>query len=150
LCRSASAVPTLFRCVVVSPYVTGAWRYARGLAFAATGRREDAARELAELETIRRGVPPERTLAGFFKTQDMLLLAAEALAGEIAARGGDTASAVRHFGEAVLSVSRTTDTVVVARASAMGWRDGSMPAPHSGDHGVDGLPYVGRRDRYAP
>ena len=75
--------------------------YTRGLAFAATGRRETAARELAELETIRRGVPFERTLAAFFKTQDMLLLAAEALAGEIAARAGDTASAVRHFGEAV-------------------------------------------------
>jgi tetratricopeptide (TPR) repeat protein len=83
------------------PYVTGAWRYTRGLAFAATGRREGAARELAELETIRRGVPPGRTLAGFFKTQDMLLLAAEALAGEIAARSGDTTSAVVHFGEAV-------------------------------------------------
>ena len=29
------------------PYVTGVWRYARGVAFAATGRPQDAARELA-------------------------------------------------------------------------------------------------------
>jgi hypothetical protein len=29
------------------PYVTGAWRYSRGVAFAATGRPQDAARELA-------------------------------------------------------------------------------------------------------
>ena len=83
------------------PYVTGVWRYSRGLAFAATGRPQEAARELAELETIRRGVPPERTLAGFFKTQDMLLLAAETLTGEIAARGGDGATAARHFAAAV-------------------------------------------------
>ena len=83
------------------PYVTGAWRYSRGVAFAATGRPQDAARELGELEAIRGRVPPERTLAGFFKTQDMLLLAAEALAGEIAVRGGDGATAAGHFAQAV-------------------------------------------------
>ena len=44
---------------------------------------------------------PERTVAGFFKTVDMLRLAAEVLAGEIAARGGDTESAVRDLKQAV-------------------------------------------------
>jgi len=83
------------------PYVTGTWRYARGLAFAATGRSREAAQELNELEVIRQSVPPQRTLAGFFKTQDMLLLAAEALAGEIAARSGDPAAAAQHFAAAV-------------------------------------------------
>ncbi len=83
------------------PYVTGAWRYARGLAFVATSREQEASRELAELETIRRGVPPERTVAGYFKTQEMLLLAAEVLAGEIAARRGDSATAAGHFAAAV-------------------------------------------------
>jgi tetratricopeptide (TPR) repeat protein len=82
-------------------YVVGVWHYARGKAFAATGRPAESARELAELEAIRRSTPPERTVAGFFKTQDMLLLAAEALAGEIAARTGDTSTAARHFAEAV-------------------------------------------------
>ena len=63
---------------------------------------QDAARELAELEAIRRSVPPERTLAGFFKTQDMLLLAAEVLAGEIAVRGGRRRDGGRaHFAQAV-------------------------------------------------
>ncbi len=82
-------------------YVTGAWRYTRGLAFAATGRREEAGRELSEIEAVRARVPPERTIAGYFKTQEMLLLAAETLAGEIAARSGDSASAVGHFERAV-------------------------------------------------
>ena len=54
---------------------TGAWRYARGLAFAATGRRAEAEAELAALRRIAAGVPAERTLAGFFKTKAMLELA---------------------------------------------------------------------------
>jgi tetratricopeptide (TPR) repeat protein len=82
-------------------YVTGAWRYARGLALVATGRRDEAARELAELGAVRQSVPAERTLAGFFKMSDMLALASEVLAGEIAARGGDADTAVKHLAEAV-------------------------------------------------
>jgi len=83
------------------PYVSGVWRYTRGLAVVATGRRADAAKELAALEAIRQAVSPDRTVAGFFKTQDMLLLAAEVLAGEIAARSGDTDAAVQHLSKAV-------------------------------------------------
>jgi tetratricopeptide (TPR) repeat protein len=82
-------------------YVTGAWRYARGLAFLGTGRRDEAASELDRLRVVRQGVPAERTVAGFFKMSDMLALASEILAGEIAARGGDTDSAVKHLAEAV-------------------------------------------------
>jgi tetratricopeptide (TPR) repeat protein len=82
-------------------YVTGAWRYARGLARLATGRRDDAAGELTQLRAIRQSVPPERTLAGFFKMADMLDLAVEVLAGEIAARGGDSETAVKHLAEVV-------------------------------------------------
>jgi tetratricopeptide (TPR) repeat protein len=82
-------------------YVTGAWHYARGLALLATGRRAEAAGELAELQAVRRSVPADRTLAGFFKMSDMLGLAALVLAGEIAARGGDPTAAVRHLAEAV-------------------------------------------------
>jgi tetratricopeptide (TPR) repeat protein len=83
------------------PYVTGAWRYARGLAFAATGRPEQARAELAELNKIALTVSPDRTIGSFFKTADMLRLASEVLAGEIAARSGDTATAVRHLSAAV-------------------------------------------------
>src|SRR5258707_1190890 len=82
-------------------YVTGAWRYARGLALLATGRRDEAVGELIQLRAIRQSVPPERTLAAFFKMSDMLGLATEVLAGEIAARGGDAETAVKHLAEAV-------------------------------------------------
>jgi hypothetical protein len=44
-------------------YVTGAWRYGRGLALLATCRRDEAAGELTQLRAIRQSVPPERTLA---------------------------------------------------------------------------------------
>jgi tetratricopeptide (TPR) repeat protein len=83
------------------PYVTGAWRYARGLAFVATGRRADAAAELAVIQQLAGSVPADRTLAGFFKTKAILELAANVLAGEIAARSGQTDVAVRHFLAAV-------------------------------------------------
>ena len=82
-------------------YATGAWRYARGLAFLGTGRRDEAAGELGQLRLVRQSVPPERTVAGFFKMADMLALASEVLAGEIAARGGETDTAVKHLAEAV-------------------------------------------------
>ena len=82
-------------------YVTTAWRYARGLALTAKGRRDEAARELAEIRTVLASVPADRTLAGFFKMADMVRLASETLAGEIAARGGDTQAAVQHLALAV-------------------------------------------------
>ncbi|HVF58918.1 MAG TPA: hypothetical protein VNJ70_03785 [Thermoanaerobaculia bacterium] len=78
-------------------YTTGIWRYARGLAFAAGGRLDEAQGELDALAAHRAAVPPERTLAGYFKTVDMLRLAEDVLAGELAARRGDTAEAVRRL-----------------------------------------------------
>jgi tetratricopeptide (TPR) repeat protein len=82
-------------------YVTAVWRYARGLAFTAKGRRDEAAREMAELRTLLPRVPADRTLAGFFKMADMVRLASETLAGEVAARGGDGDAAVKHLALAV-------------------------------------------------
>jgi predicted Zn-dependent protease len=46
-------------------------------------------------------VPPERTLAFFFRTKTMLQLAANVLAGEIAAKAADTATAARLLRAAV-------------------------------------------------
>jgi tetratricopeptide (TPR) repeat protein len=83
------------------PYVRGAWHYARGLAFVATGRRAEAETELAAIRRIAGGVPPDRSLAFFFKAKAMLDLAANVLAGEIAARSGQTDVAVRHLLAAV-------------------------------------------------
>ena len=82
-------------------YTRGVWHYARGLAFNAKGQPADAARELADLEALIKAVPPERTVAFFFRAQNMLQLAANVLAGEMAAKAGDAASAERLLRAAV-------------------------------------------------
>jgi len=83
------------------PYTSGVWRYARGLAFNAKGQVADATRELREVENILKSVPPERTVAFFFRAKNMLQLAANLLAGEIAAKTGDVATAERLLRAAV-------------------------------------------------
>jgi tetratricopeptide (TPR) repeat protein len=83
------------------PYVTGAWRYSRGLAFIAAGRRPEAEAELAAIRELSASVPADRTLAGFFKTKAILTLADNVLAGEIASRTGQTDVAVQHLLAAV-------------------------------------------------
>jgi tetratricopeptide (TPR) repeat protein len=82
-------------------YTTGAWHYARGLAFSATARSADAARELEALGTVAASAPPERTVANFFKTRDMLGLAANVLGADVASRAGDHATAIRRLTDAV-------------------------------------------------
>ena len=82
-------------------YTTGVWHYARGLAFNAKGQAADAARELAALDGILQSVPPERTVAFFFRTKNVLQLAANLLGGEIAAKGRDFTTAERLLRAAV-------------------------------------------------
>ena len=82
-------------------YTSGVWRYARGTAFNAKGQADDAARELRALEAILQSVPPERTVAFFFRSKNVLQLAANLLAGEIAARAGDFTTAERLLRAAV-------------------------------------------------
>ena len=74
------------------PYTRGVWHYARGLALSAKGQPAEARRELGELETILASVPPERTVAFFFRAKNVLQLAANVLAGEMAAKAGDGAA----------------------------------------------------------
>jgi tetratricopeptide (TPR) repeat protein len=83
------------------PYTSGVWHYARGLAFNAKGQAADAARELRALEAVLESVPPDRTVAFFFRSKNMLQLAANLLAGEIAAKAGDYTSAERLLRAAV-------------------------------------------------
>jgi len=83
------------------PYTSGVWRYARGLAFNAKGQAADATRELRELEALLQAMPPERTVGFFFRATNMLQLAANVLAGEIAAKAGDVATADRLLRAAV-------------------------------------------------
>jgi tetratricopeptide (TPR) repeat protein len=83
------------------PYTSGVWRYARGLAYNARGQAAEAAAELRQLESILAAVPAERTVAFFFRARNVLQLAANVLAGEIAAKAGDVAVAERLLRAAV-------------------------------------------------
>jgi tetratricopeptide (TPR) repeat protein len=83
------------------PYTRGVWHYARGLAFNAKGQAAEARQELGALEALIQSVPPERTVAFFFRARNMLQLAANVLAGELAGRAGDAATAERLLRAAV-------------------------------------------------
>jgi tetratricopeptide (TPR) repeat protein len=82
-------------------YTSGVWRYARGMAFNGKGQTDLAAGELRALEAILQAVPPERTVAFFFRAKNVLQLAANLLAGEIAAKAGDFTTAERLLRAAV-------------------------------------------------
>ena len=83
------------------PYTSGVWRYARGTAFNGKGQADAARGELSALEAILQSVPPDRTVAFFFRSKNMLQLAVNLLAGEIAAKAGDFAAAERLLRAAV-------------------------------------------------
>jgi tetratricopeptide (TPR) repeat protein len=83
------------------PYTLGVWHYARGVAFNAKGQADDATRELRALEAILESVPPDRTVAFFFRSKNLLQLAANLLAGEVAAKAGDFPTAERLLRAAV-------------------------------------------------
>jgi tetratricopeptide (TPR) repeat protein len=83
------------------PYTSGVWRYARGMAFNAKGQADAAAGELSELDAILQSVPPDRTVAFFFRSKNMLQLAANLLGGEIAAKARDFTTAERLLRAAV-------------------------------------------------
>jgi hypothetical protein len=82
-------------------YTSGVWRYARGRAFNGKGQADLAVGELRALEAILQSVPPERTVAFFFRLKNVLQLAANLLAGEIAAKAGDFTTAERLLRAAV-------------------------------------------------
>jgi tetratricopeptide (TPR) repeat protein len=83
------------------PYTRGVWHYARGLAFNAKGQTAEARRELGEVETVLNALPAERTVAFFFRAKNVVQMAANVLAGEMAAKAGDTATAERLLRSAV-------------------------------------------------
>ena len=82
-------------------YATALWHYARGLAFNAKGQAAEARAELAALEGGIQAMPAERTVAFFFRAKNLLQLAGNVLAGEIAAKAGDYATAERLLRAAV-------------------------------------------------
>jgi tetratricopeptide (TPR) repeat protein len=79
------------------PYLTGAWHYARGMALRGQGRLQEATEELNHLRTIA-AEPSLKTLDVWGSpAANILAVAAEVLAGEIAAKQKDFDKAVSHL-----------------------------------------------------
>jgi tetratricopeptide (TPR) repeat protein len=81
-------------------FTTGIWHYARGLAFAAKNRPDDALNEKKKLDTIVAATPPDR-IVGFNSANRLLSMASATLAGEIESAQGKHDDAVKHLQEAV-------------------------------------------------
>lgn len=75
--------------------------YARGVAFAATGRYQEADAELEVLRAAAKSTPAERIVGDNTPARALLEMASYNLSGEIAARQGKTDDAVRDLEEAV-------------------------------------------------
>ena len=82
-------------------YLTGIWRYARALAFAATDRLEEAQKEQADLEAIAAKLSPDRKMMGGNAAPELMAIAARVAAGELAAKEGKLAEAIQHLETAV-------------------------------------------------
>ena len=87
-----------------SPFWTGMWKYARGLAFTATNELAEASQELQALKAIAN----DKSLDGLRVTfsasgaSSILAIATEVLAGELTAKQGDFERAIAHLHRGVL------------------------------------------------
>ena len=87
-----------------SPFWVAIWHYARGLAFTATGKLNEAAGELDRL----RSITAQKSLDGYRVTfsrngaRQILAIASEVLAGELAAKRGDYDQAIARLHRAAL------------------------------------------------
>ena len=87
-----------------SPFWTGIWHYARGMAMTATGKLEEANQELDSLKRF----SAQKSLDGYRVTfsrngaQAILEIAVEVLAGELAAKHGDYNQAIARLHRGVL------------------------------------------------
>jgi tetratricopeptide (TPR) repeat protein len=82
-------------------YLTGTWRYARGLALVAKGRLADAEQELAEVRRIAADEALDFALFSPNTAASIFAIAPEVLAGELAAARKDFDAAVAHLERAV-------------------------------------------------
>jgi tetratricopeptide (TPR) repeat protein len=82
-------------------FLNAIWHYARGLAFAAKSQRDDATRELDALRTIATSDGLDYQLFSPNTAKNILAIAPEVLAGEIAEARGDHESAIRSLERAV-------------------------------------------------
>jgi tetratricopeptide (TPR) repeat protein len=81
-------------------YATGIWRYARGRAFVAAGKLDDATAELDTVTKLAQEVPAD-LVVGLNAAKSVLQIATKVLTGEIAAREGRTDDAVQSFNQAI-------------------------------------------------
>jgi tetratricopeptide (TPR) repeat protein len=77
-------------------YTTIVWHYARGLAFAATKRSDEARQEEKALARLVASIPEDRIMGGS-KVRDLAKIAELVVAGEIAARQGQFERAIDHL-----------------------------------------------------
>src|ERR1700683_2310320 len=82
-------------------YTNAMWHYARGLAFAAKGKFDDAEAEKKALDVSAASVPADLETGPNNKARDVTKLASTILAGTIASDHGDHSEAIRDFTEAV-------------------------------------------------
>jgi tetratricopeptide (TPR) repeat protein len=82
-------------------YTTGVWHYARGLAFAAKNRPDDALNEKKKLDAIIAATPADR-IVGFNSANRLLAMASATVAGEIDSAQGHHDDAIKHLREAVV------------------------------------------------
>ena len=82
------------------PTAQALWHAERGLALVKTGDSPGAARELGQVEAIRQRTPPEAKLANN-AARDVLAIAADVLAAELAMAKADRATALTRFEAAV-------------------------------------------------
>jgi tetratricopeptide (TPR) repeat protein len=94
-------------------YLTGTWHYARGIALAAKGRLEEADKELAEVRRIAADASLKFNLFSPNTADQILAIAPEVLAGDIAARRKEYERAIPHLERAV----RLEDALVYTEPS---------------------------------
>jgi tetratricopeptide (TPR) repeat protein len=83
-------------------YPQGVWHYARGMAFTALGQLQQATQELEELRKIAVDPSLEKvTIWNINSAANLMQIASQALAGEIAAKQGDYIKAIDHLNQGV-------------------------------------------------
>jgi tetratricopeptide (TPR) repeat protein len=88
-------------------YAHAVWRAGRGVALARSGRADEAAAELRLLDTARTALPRELVIA-FTPVDELVGLAREWVAGEIALAAGDARTAASHLRAAFDAEGRLT------------------------------------------
>ena len=86
---------------VDNAFLTGGWHYVRGLAYVATGKLQQAEVELAQLHKLIKDPSLNSPLLSQNTAYDVLRIAPEVLAGELAAVHGKFDTAIAHLERAV-------------------------------------------------